>query len=42
MKKLFALILCVIFPISALAGDNSYKIIYNGGSLPDAKARITT
>ena len=38
MKKLFALILCVIFPISALAGDNSYKIIYNGGSLPDAKA----
>ena len=38
MKKLFALILCVIFPISALAGDNSYKISYDGGSLPDAKA----
>ena len=38
MKKLLALILCIIFPASAFAGDNSYKIAYDGGSIPDAKA----
>lgn len=38
MNKIFALILCLVFPISAVAGDNSYKIVYDGGSLPDAKA----
>jgi hypothetical protein len=38
MKKLFAILLCFIFPISAFAGDNSYKIAYDGGSIPGAKA----
>ncbi len=38
MKKLIALLLSFLFPISALAGDNSYKIVYDGGSLSDAKA----
>jgi hypothetical protein len=38
VKKLLAIILCLIFPISAVAGDNSYKIVYDGGSVPDAKA----
>ncbi|MGC1464090.1 MAG: hypothetical protein WA802_17955 [Terracidiphilus sp.] len=38
MKKLLAIFLCLVFPLSAIAGDNSYKIIYDGGSLPDAKA----
>jgi hypothetical protein len=38
MKKLIAIFLCVLFPISAIAGENSYKIIYDGGSLPDSKA----
>lgn len=38
MKKLFALVLCVLFPLAAFAGDNSYKIIYDGGSLSNAKA----
>jgi len=38
VKKLLAFILCILFPISAFAGDNSYKIVYDGGSLPDAKA----
>ncbi len=38
MNKLLAIILCFIFPISAVAVDNSYKIVYDGGSLPDAKA----
>ncbi|MGB7267780.1 MAG: hypothetical protein WBC92_19840 [Terracidiphilus sp.] len=37
MNRLLAVILCVLFPISAFAGDNSYKIIYDGGSLPNAK-----
>ena len=28
----------MIFPVSAFAGDNGYKIAYDGGSLPDLKA----
>jgi hypothetical protein len=38
MKKLIALLLCALFPLASFAGDNSYKIIYDGGSLADAKA----
>jgi hypothetical protein len=38
MKKLLAVFLCIAFSTSAFAGDNSYKIVYDGGSLPDAKA----
>jgi hypothetical protein len=38
MKKIFAVFLCLLFPISAFAGDNSYKVVYDGGSLPNAKA----
>ncbi len=38
MKKTLALFLCILFPVSAFAGDNSYKIVYDGGSLPNAKA----
>jgi hypothetical protein len=38
MKKLLAIILCIIFPASALAGDNSYKIAYDGGSISGVKA----
>lgn len=38
MKRLLAFFLCLIFPLSAIAGDNSYKIVYDGGSLPNAKA----
>jgi hypothetical protein len=38
VKKLLAIFLCVLFPISAFAGENGYKIVYDGGSLPDAKA----
>lgn len=38
MKKLFALVLCALFPLAAFAGDNSYKIVYDGGSLSSAKA----
>jgi hypothetical protein len=38
LNKLLAILLCVLFPISAIAGDNGYKIVYDGGSLPNAKA----
>ena len=38
MKKLLAILLCFLFPMTAFAGDNSYKIAYDGGSIPGAKA----
>ena len=38
MKQLIAILLCIIFPISAFAGDNSYRIAYDGGSVPGVKA----
>ncbi len=38
MKRFIALFLCCIFPISAFAGDNSYKIAYDGGSIQNLKA----
>lgn len=38
MKRILAYTLCILFPVSAFAGDNSYKIMYDGGSIPDAKA----
>ena len=40
VKRLLAIFLCVLFPISAFAGENSYKIAYDGGSLPDSKAGV--
>ncbi len=38
MKKLLAIALCVVIPCSLLAGDNAYKVTYDGGSLSDQKA----
>lgn len=38
MKKLLSVFLCLLFPICAVAGDGSYKIAYDGGSLSNAKA----
>jgi len=38
MKNLIAAILCIAIPVMAFAGDNSYKVMYDGGSLPDVKA----
>lgn len=38
MKNWLAVVLCVAIPVAALAGDNGYKVTYDGGSLPDAKA----
>ena len=38
MKKVVALLLCILFPTLALAGDNGYKVGYDGGSIQDLKA----
>ena len=38
MKKLLAVFLCMVFPMVAFAGDNSYKIVYEGGSIQGLKA----
>ncbi len=38
MKKLFALLLCMLLPTIAVAGDNGYKVTYDGGSIPETKA----
>ena len=37
MKNWLVLVLCLAIPIAALAGDNGYKVTYDGGSVPDAK-----
>jgi hypothetical protein len=39
MKKTLATILCFLMPAAAIgASDNSYKVMYDGGSIPDIKA----
>ncbi len=38
MKNLIAIILCLAIPLTVLAGDNAYKVTYDGGSISDAKA----
>lgn len=38
MRHVLAIFLCIVTPFAAFAGDNSYKITYDGGSLPDTKA----
>jgi CxxC motif-containing protein (DUF1111 family) len=40
MKTIVAIILCFEIPMLAFAGDNGYKVTYEGGSLPDLKAGI--
>lgn len=38
MNKLMVIVLCVAMPLAVFAGDNGYKVTYDGGSIPDAKA----
>lgn len=38
MNRLLAIMLCFAIPVTVIAGDNSYKVTYDGGSLTDAKA----
>lgn len=38
MKSFVALLLCLFVPCTAFAGDNSYKLVYDGGSVQNIKA----
>ena len=38
MKHALALVLCIAIPLALFAGDNSYKVTYDGGSLTDTKS----
>lgn len=38
MKKIAALVVCMLFPVVAFAGDSGYKISYDGGSISGYKA----
>jgi hypothetical protein len=40
MRHVLALLLCIAMPVAMFAGDNSYKVTYDGGSLPDLKAGV--
>ena len=42
MRRLIAVVLCLIFPVAAFGReDNGYKVIYDGGSLQTIKAGAT-
>jgi len=38
VKKLLGVVLCIAVPLAVWAGDNSYKVMYDGGSITDQKA----
>jgi hypothetical protein len=37
MKKTLSILLCLLVPVAAFGSDNGYKVVYDGGSLPDFK-----
>lgn len=37
MKKLIGLLLSLLLPLVAFAGEGGYKVAYDGGSVPDLK-----
>jgi hypothetical protein len=41
MKRLFALFLCLVVPVTVFATDNSYKVTYDGGSIQGTKVGST-
>jgi len=38
MNKFLAMVFCLAMPIAVFAGDNGYKVTYDGGSIPNAKS----
>ena len=40
MKRFLAVLLAALIPIAVFASDNSYKVTYDGGSLPGLKAGV--
>ncbi len=41
IKTLVALLLCILVPSTGFAADSGYKVVYDGGSIPDTKAGVT-
>ena len=41
MKKLLALVLCLLFPVTAVAAENGYRIDDDGGSIQNVKAGMS-
>lgn len=37
MKIIIAILLCILVPMAVFAGDDGYKLAYDGGSIPDIK-----
>lgn len=37
MKQLLAVFLCLAVPFSLFASESGYKVVYDGGSIPDLK-----
>jgi len=37
MKRLVAILLCALVPIALFAADDGYKVVYDGGSIPNTK-----
>ena len=38
MKHFLAVVLCIAIPLAVFGGDSSYKVTYDGGSLPNLKS----
>jgi hypothetical protein len=38
LRGLFALVLCIVMPLAAFAGDSGYGVTYDGGSSPGIKS----
>jgi hypothetical protein len=37
-KQVLVILMSLLMPLAVFAGDNGYKVSYDGGSLPDLKA----
>jgi hypothetical protein len=38
MKRVLAMVLCVVVPTAMIAAQSGYNVTYDGGSIPDTKA----
>jgi hypothetical protein len=41
MRQLIAILLTLLVPVAVFGADNSYKIIYDGGSIGDVKSGVS-
>ena len=40
MKKILAMLLCIIVPTAVFAADNGHRVTWDGGSLPNLKTGV--